>query len=193
MTRVVPKSLCSRAALALLPCAVACTDPVVAPGPDLAPTPTSDLMARPLLAVAGSDFTSGALSTVDPGSRTVRKNLDAIDAQPVARAFGSKLYVLDQTHGALRIYDAAKDFKNPLDVPVSQAGMVDGAQANPHDIYIDAPRQLAYVSLYGSLGSTQVLASASRARARGTPSVWRSASLASAMARSVSPRWSSCW
>ena len=159
MTRPVLASLCSRAALALLSSAVACTEPPAATSPDLAPTPTSDLLAQPLLAVVGSDFASGALSTVDPSSRAVRKNLDVVDAQPVARAFGSKLYVLDQTHGALRIYDATKDFKNPLDVPVSKAGMVDGAQANPHDIYIDAPRQLAYVSLYGSLGSTQVTAS----------------------------------
>lgn len=159
MTRPVPAALCSRAALALLSSAVACTEPPAATSPDLAPTPTSDLLAQPLLAVVGSDFASGALSTVDPSSRAVRKNLDVVDAQPVARAFGSKLYVLDQTHGALRIYDATKDFKNPLDVPVSKAGMVDGAQANPHDIYIDAPRQLAYVSLYGSLGSTQVTAS----------------------------------
>jgi len=159
MTRLVPAPLCSRAALALLSSTLACTEPPAAPTPDLSPTPTSDLLARPLLAVAGSDFASGALSTVDPGSRAVRKNLDVLDSQPVVRAFGSKLYVLDQTHGALRIYDAAQDFKNPLDVPVSKAGMVDGAQANPHDIYIDAPRQLAYVSLYGSLGSTEVTAS----------------------------------
>lgn len=160
MTRVVSASIYSRAALALLSSTLACTNPPpVTATPDLATTPTSDLLSRPLLAVVGSDFTSGALSTVDPGSRAVRKNLDVVDAQPVARAFGSKLYVLDQTHGALRIYDAAQDFKNPLDVPVSQTGVVDGAQANPHDIYIDAQRQLAYLTLYGSLGSTQVTAS----------------------------------
>lgn len=160
MTRVVSASIYSRAALALLSSTLACTNPPpVTATPDLATTPTSDLLSRPLLAVVGSDFTSGALSTVDPGSRAVRKNLDVVDAQPVARAFGSKLYVLDQTHGALRIYDAAQDFKNPLDVPVSQTGVVDGAQANPHDIYIDAPRQLAYVSLFGAAGTLAVTAS----------------------------------
>jgi hypothetical protein len=113
---------------------------------------------KPLLAIAGTDFTSGALSTVDPTTRAVTKNVDVIDTQAVIRAFLSKVYVLDQTHGSLRTYDATQGFKNPVDSPISKTGVVDGAQANPHDIYVDAGRQRAYVTLYGSFGATQVTA-----------------------------------
>ena len=150
----------SAVALALVLSASACTDNTSTnpqATPDLATQSSgADMAPTPLLAVTGTDFTSGALSTVDTGSRAVRKNLDVLDAQPIARAFGSKLYVLDQTHGAVRAYDATQDFKNPLDFPTSKTGTVDGAQANPHDIYVDTPRNVAYVSLYGSFGSTQV-------------------------------------
>lgn len=157
MFRVVSRFAWS-APLALLLSGFACSSTPQQSVPDLASPPGSDLAARPLLAVAGSDFTSGALSTVDLASRAVRKNVDVLDSQPVARGFGSKLYVLDQTHSALRIYDAAQDFKNPTDVPLSKAGVIDGINANPHDIYVDTQRQLAYVSLYGADKATQVTA-----------------------------------
>lgn len=159
MSRVT-RRIASSAALALILSGAACTNPPPQSVPDLAtpPGPGSDMAARPLLAVAGSDFTSGALSTVDPATRTVRKNLDVVDPQPVARGFGSKLYVLDQTHGAVRVYDAAQDFKNPTDFPLSMAGVLDGINANPHDLYVDVQRQLAYVTLYGADKATQVTA-----------------------------------
>lgn len=158
MSRIAYNTQSSGAALALLLSSFACSGTPQQSVPDLASPPGSDMAARPLLAVAGSDFTSGALSTVDAATRVVRKNLDVLDSQPVARAFGGKLYVLDQSHGALRIYDAAKDFKNPTDAPISKAGVVDGVNANPHDIYVDTQRQLAYISLYGADKSTQVTA-----------------------------------
>ena len=158
MSRTLPKASSCGAALALLLSGFACSGPPPQSIPDLATPPGSDMAARPLLAVAGSDFTSGSLSTVDPAARAVRKNLDVLDSQPVARAFGSKLYVLDQSHGALRIYDATRDFKNPTDAPISKAGMVDGVNTNPHDLYVDTQRQLAYITLYGADKSTQVTA-----------------------------------
>lgn len=111
--------------------------------------------ARPLAVVAGSDYKTGALATVALGSRSVRKNLDVLDAQPVVRVFAGKVYVLDQTHGAVRIYDPARDFKDPQEFSLDHP-MVPAAQANPHDIYVDTAGQRAFVTFYGSFGSKNV-------------------------------------
>lgn len=139
------------------------TDPVdmammtTNPG-DMATTMPADLAMsppKPTLVIAGSDFTTGGLTTVTLPTMAVQKNIDVVDKQPVVRAYGTKVYVLDQTRGSLRTYDVTKNFQNPVDSPVSHA-MVPGAQANPHDIFVDDMTNKAYVTLYGALGSTTV-------------------------------------
>ncbi len=122
------------------------------------PPPTP---APTYLAVTASDFVAGAgtLSLLDPETLQVQKAIDQVDPSATVRAFDKKLYVLDNTHGSLRVYDAADNFKTPKDYPIRKIGIVDGTQANPHDIYIDAANQKAYVTLYGSFGATQVKAS----------------------------------
>lgn len=157
----------TRLALSLslsLPLWGACTDGTQMGAADLGSTAPGDLATgadgggpRPTLVVAGSDFTTGSLSTVELPGLTVQKNVDTVDKQPVVRAFGSKVYVLDQTRGALRTYDVgARGFQSPVDSPVSKTPEVAGAQANPHDLFVDVPRNVAYVTLYGAFGSTAV-------------------------------------
>lgn len=147
-------------ALALLLLAPACkSDPAQQQSPDLATPPGPDMGSSALLAVVGSDFTNGALETVGLGSRVVQKDLDVIDPMSVVRGFGNMLYAIDQSGGLVRQYDASQGFKNPVEFPASKAVMVKGIEANPHDIYIDAPRQLAYVSLFGAAGTLAVTAS----------------------------------
>ncbi len=127
-------------------------------GPDLlsrADAAPPDARRPPLAVVASSDFTSGALSTLDLVGRTVNKGLDTIDAQPVVRVLGGKVYVLDQTHGVVRTYDPDKGWKNPTEFSVGNNDVPAG-QANPHDIYVDAATQRAYLTLYGSFGSSKV-------------------------------------
>lgn len=122
---------------------------------DLPPVP--DSTTGSFLAIATAEKGSGALHTVDLTTLAVRKDIDkTLDAQAIVRAYGQKLYVLDQTHGAVRVYDLAQDFANPGDYPIGKTPEVPAAQANPHDIYIDAPRKVAYVTLYGSYGATAV-------------------------------------
>lgn len=140
-----------RLALSLLLLA-ACDQDQPAPltTPDLAPPPPPN---QGTAIVATSDFVSGALASVELGSRAVRKDLDVVDAQPVVRIYDGKVYVLDQTHGVLRVYDPAAGYKNPQEYPTGNADLP-AAQANPHDVYVD--RQRAYVTLYGAYMSNAV-------------------------------------
>lgn len=108
------------------------------------------------LAVATSDFQTGALHTIELSTMQVRRDIDVLDPQPVVRAFGSQVYVLDQTHGTARIYDAKRDFAAPAEISFAKLPELPGTQANPYDIYVDAARNRAYVTLYGSFGSTAV-------------------------------------
>ena len=87
-------------------------------GGDPAVTPPNLDLAQ--LVIAGSDFASGALSTIGYTNLTVQKNLDTLDPQTVLRAFGSQVFALDQTHGVVRIYDAKLDYKQPIDAPTSK-------------------------------------------------------------------------
>lgn len=136
---------------ALLPlCLAAC-------GSD-APMDTADMGATlglPAAVIASSDYTTGALGAVSLKTRAVRTNIDVIDAQPVVRIYGGKVYVLDQTHGAVRVYDPTRDFKDPTEFTLDHP-LVPAAQANPHDIYVDTASQRAFVTFYGSFGSTAV-------------------------------------
>ena len=136
--------------LAALLSTAACVDE---PG-TLPPLPATPSGAQ--LAVATSDFQTGALHSVDLSTFSVRRNIDVVDAQPVVRGFGSQVYVLDQTHGTARIYDAAQNFAAPRELSFGQAPNVPAAQTNPYDIYIDSDRKQAYVTLYGSFGSTVI-------------------------------------
>ena len=52
--------------------------------------------------------------------------------------------------------DAVDNFATPKDYPLRKTGVVDATQGNPHDIFVDNATGKAYVSLYGSFGSTQV-------------------------------------
>ena len=112
------------------------------------------------LAVTASDFAagSGTLSLLDPATLQLQKAVDQIDPSSTVRAADKKLYVLDSSHGSLRVYDAADNFKSPKDYPLRKTGVVDGIQGNPHDIYVDSAHGRAFVTLYGSFGSTQVKA-----------------------------------
>lgn len=122
--------------------------------PDLAPLPQGK--SGTFLAVATSDFQSGALHTIDLATLAVTKNLLTVDAQPVVRGFGSQVVVLDQSHGSARIYDASKNFVSPIEVTLGDPPMLPAAQANPYDVHIDSERQQAFFSLYGSFGSSAV-------------------------------------
>ena len=121
---------------------------------ELPPLPAGG--AGQYLAVATSDFQSGALHTIELSTLNVRRNIDVVDAQPVVRAYGSTVYVLDQTHGTARAYNTAQDFAAPTELLLAKAPMVPAAQANPYDLYVDAAASRAYVTLYGSFGSTAV-------------------------------------
>lgn len=149
------KTLRLRAPLGLLSFLLA---PVLGCEESNTPAMAMDLGKAPtaMFVVAGSDFMSGGLSTVELPSLNLRKSFDAVGPQAVVRGFGTKVYVLNQDSGTVRTYDTARDFAGPLDSPVTKASEVPGAQANPHDFYVDAPRNTAYVTLYGSYGSTVV-------------------------------------
>ncbi len=146
-------------ALSLLLGASACNSSPATQAPDMGVPPAPDMASGAILAVTCSDFNTGSLSTVGLGSRAVKKDIDSIDPLTVARGFGNMLYVIDQSAGVVRAYDARQDFKNPIEFPASKAVTIKGFEADPHDIYIDAPRQLAYVSLYGTPGTLPVNAS----------------------------------
>lgn len=134
----------------------ACSGGPMNPSPaDMASSP-GDLAARkPLAVIATSDFVSGTLASLDLGSRAVEKSLDTIDPQSIVRAYGGLVYVLDQSHGVLRIYDPAKAWKAPVEIATGN-GQVPAAQSNPHDLYVDGAAGRAFVTLYGSFGSTAV-------------------------------------
>ena len=100
--------------------------------------------------MATSDFQTGALHTIELSTMQVRRDIDVLDPQPVVRAFGSQVYVLDQTHGTARIYDAKRDFAAPAEIRSPSFPELPGTQANPYDIYVDAAKNRAYVTLYGS-------------------------------------------
>jgi hypothetical protein len=142
--------------------AAACNNNTPAQMPDMSTPPSPDMTttstSTALLAVAGSDLTNGALATIGVGNHAVTKNVDMIDPYSVVRGFGHMLYALDQTNGLVRSYDATQNFQNPVEFPAGKAIMVKGIDADPHDIYIDAPRQIAYISLFGTPGSTAVTA-----------------------------------
>lgn len=137
---------------ALLACATAagCTSPPT----ELPPLPSTG--SGQFLAVATSDFQTGALHTIELSTLTVRRDIDVVDAQPVVRAYGSKVYVLDQTHGTARAYDTAQEFANPTELLLAKPPEVPAAQANPYDLHVDAAKNTAYVTLYGGFGSTAV-------------------------------------
>lgn len=130
--------------------AIACAD-----SPSQLP-PLPDDPSGTFLAVASSDFSSGALHTIDLATLAIRKNIDVIDSSPVVRAQGNQLFVLDQTHGAMRVYDLTQDFANPKDYAIGKNPEVPAAQADPYDVYIDTSHNVAYVSLYGSYLSTVI-------------------------------------
>lgn len=127
---------------------------------------SSSTMMQPMpnaptyLAVTASDYVagSGTLSLLDPETLQLQKAVDQIDPSSSVRAFDKKLYVIDSTHGTLRVYDAADSFKTPKDYPIRRTGTLDGTQGNPNDIYVDTARGKLYVTLYGSFGATQVKA-----------------------------------
>ena len=146
----VGKSLCTVPALLAL-FSVGCDGNMMTNTPPPAPT---------YLAVTASDFVAGTgtLSLIDPATLQVRKAVDQVDPSAVVRAFDKKLYIIDSTHGSLRIYDAVDNFATPKDYPLRKTGVVDATQGNPHDIFVDNATGKAYVSLYGSFGSTQVKA-----------------------------------
>ncbi|HMU38835.1 MAG TPA: hypothetical protein PKE31_12175 [Pseudomonadota bacterium] len=128
-------------------------------GGDPTPEPPSKVVTN--LAVTASDFASGSgtLSFLDPDTLQMQKAFDQVDPSSTVRAFDKKLYILDSTHGTLRVYDAADGFKTPKDHSIRKTSTVDAAQANPHDVFVDASSAKIYVSLYGSFGSTQIKAS----------------------------------
>ena len=124
------------------------------PPQELPPLPEGG--AGQYLAVATSDFQTGSLHTIELSTLNVRRDIDVVDAQPVVRAYGSTVYVLDQTHGTARAYDSARDFKAPTELVLGKMPEVPPAQANPYDLYVNAATKTAYVTLYGSFGSTAV-------------------------------------
>lgn len=110
------------------------------------------------LAVTASNYVDrvGTLSLLDLDTLQVQKAIDQVDPSATVRAFDKNLYVLDSTHGSLRILDAADGFRNPKEVVLRKPGSVEAAQTNPNDLFVDTARGKAYVSLYGVFGSTQI-------------------------------------
>lgn len=140
--------------LAFLPCIGfgACTGSV-------SPPPPPDEAAHgTFLAVASTiDYQVGALSTVQLETLDVRKNIDTIAGNSIVRAYGTHVYVLDQMHGAVRVYDTARNFADPSEFALEKKSPdVPAATTNPHDIYVDEPRNLAYVTLYGD-GKSRII------------------------------------
>src|SRR5437899_3283580 len=114
--RAASSSSVSRSAIALIGALFfGCADSTA----DLPPLPDSPTGS--FLAIATSDISGGALHTVNLATLEVRKNIDTrLDSQPVVRAYGDKLYVLDQSHGAVRIYDLTNDFRDPSDYSIQK-------------------------------------------------------------------------
>lgn len=109
--------------------------------PDLGPEEFSDGGGGATTAVlTTADFTGtgGTLGTVALSGHA-QKTLDSstIDNDSIVRAFNGKVYVLDRTHGTLRIYDPAKQFADPVEIatgdPADDAA-APHADSNPSDL-----------------------------------------------------------
>ncbi|HEX2569214.1 MAG TPA: hypothetical protein VH877_06595 [Polyangia bacterium] len=93
---------------------------------------------------------SGALGTVRLEDRQVTQAIDTtLDADNDVRCAGGRCYVLDRTHGTVRIYDPGAAFRNAVEIRTGDAN-VPAPQANPHDALPIPGTTKLYVALYNN-------------------------------------------
>jgi hypothetical protein len=92
---------------------------------------------------------TGTLATVGLADKRVTKNIDAtLDQDNAVRFSQGKLLVLDHTHGAVRVYDPAKQFMNPVEIKTGAL--------NPHDAIALPASSKVYVTLYDAKADSAV-------------------------------------
>ena len=93
---------------------------------------------------------SGALGTVRLEDRRVATAIDTtLDADNDVRCAGGHCYVLDRTHGTVRIYDPAAGFRNAVEIRTGDTSFP-AAQSNPHDALPIPGTSKLYVVLYNN-------------------------------------------
>jgi hypothetical protein len=73
----------------------------------------------------------------------------SIDVDNVVRAAGGKVYVLDRTHGSLRIYDPSQMWMNPVEIATGDA-TASHDTSDPADVIPGPAGTKLYVALYGN-------------------------------------------
>jgi hypothetical protein len=128
-------------------------DMAVGPNQDLKMETFPDLAmpkAMEAIVTTSSFMTTGTLNTVALSSdHTATKGIDnTLDQQNVVSVSNGKAFVLDQTHGSVRVYDPTNGFKNPVEIMLGAF--------NPHAVVALPTTTKAYVSMYGAKGDSAV-------------------------------------
>lgn len=106
---------------------------------------------QPTTAVVTSSslMTSGSINTIALADKAPKKALDTtIDQDNLVRAAAGRVYVVDRTHGTIRIYDPAT-WKNPVEI-VTGDMTAPHEMSNPHDVLPVPASSKLYVALYNN-------------------------------------------
>lgn len=127
-------------------------DMAIGPNVDFSKETFPDLVmakATEAIVTTSSFMTTGTLNTVALSDHTVTKGIDdTLDQQNVVSVSDGKTFVLDQTHGSVRVYDPTNGFKNPIEITLGAF--------NPHAVVALPTTTKAYVSMYGAKGDSAV-------------------------------------
>lgn len=92
---------------------------------------------------------TGAINTVKLSDHSVVRGIDTtIDQDNGVRIAGGKAYILDRSHGAVRVYDPT-NWRAPVEMPTGDAAIRHDF-SNPHDILPVPGTSKLYVTLYGN-------------------------------------------
>src|SRR5262245_59450704 len=107
------------------------------PPQDLGPEGDGPMVPQATNAVVtGSDFTggTGSINTIKLSDKSVTKAIDTtLDSDNDVRCVTGTCYVLDHTHGTVRLYDP-KTWTNPVEIKTGGTG-APNATSNPHDVW----------------------------------------------------------
>lgn len=115
--------------------------------PDLATTASGGYAV-----VTTADFTgkTGWLNTIKLSDHSLATKIDTtLDFDNDVRCVDAKCYVLDHTHGTVRIYDPSAMWKSPVEIKTGDATAA-AAMSNPHDVYPIPGSTRLYVALYNN-------------------------------------------
>lgn len=99
--------------------------------------------------IAGGGGGTGALNAVDLTSRTVDVAIDTtLDPDTDVRCSEGKCYVVNRTHGTLRIYDSTT-WSDPVEIPTGNDD-VSSTTSNPHEAFPIPGTSKVYVALMGN-------------------------------------------